>query len=90
MTTTEETKPIVPTIRLRGGAIEDKIDDYYDKNGILVETVEEEEQYKEVANTVTTINDKNNNEDHGKEVIGEIIKDKSDDDPIQIPTAPQH
>ena len=45
MTTTEETKPIVPTIRLRGGVIEDEIDDYYDNNNILVEMVEEEKPY---------------------------------------------
>ena len=42
MTTKEEKKHIVPTKRLRGGAIEDEIDNFNDNNDILVETVGEE------------------------------------------------
>ena len=42
MTTKEEKKPIVPTKRIRGGAVEDEIDDFYDNHDILVDTVEEE------------------------------------------------
>ena len=40
MTTTEEMKPIVPPVRLREGAIEDKISDYYDNTDILVGIVD--------------------------------------------------
>ena len=50
MTTTEEIRPTVPIQRLRGGAIEDEIDDFYDNNDIMVETVEEE-PYEAVENT---------------------------------------
>ena len=49
-----------------------------------METVEEEEQYEDVANTVTTIKDKNNNEEQGR------AEDESDIETSRAPTAPQY
>ena len=88
MTTTEEMRPTVPIKRLRGGAIEDEIDDFYDSNDILVETVEEEEPYEVVENTATIIPDID--DEQRREGIRELADDESDVEPVIIPTAPQH
>ena len=88
MTTKEEMKPIAPTKRLRKGAIEDEIDDFYDNNDIMGETVEEEESYEVVENTdiiIPVITD-----DQPREVIGELAEDESDVEPAIIPTTAQH
>ena len=77
--TTEEIGP-VPIRRIRGGAIEDEIDDFYDNNDVMVEIVEEDEPYEIVQNTNT------NNPVIEDEIIEELAEDESDVQPVMNPT----
>lgn len=86
MTNTQEIKPIVAPIRLRGGAIEDKIEDYYNNNYILVETVEPEikDQYDGTYIDVHTTTEGKNNNEIRSTVTTKIEQDTINDEPNQV------